>query len=154
MTQCDDDIRGAFVHNKIPATMGAPMNMNSNSTAPLSSPDLDTSAIDFTSLNPVEMTQIHALARRAEAHARRFHILRHGSKADTVYESNFEFVCMDFAVVHLRRKLDLRAMLISNDFEFTADYATMQKYILRPVNAFPLHARLRFASIGATFNPH
>jgi len=151
---CDDDIRGAFMHNKIPATMDAPMNMNSNSTAPFVNPDLDMTPLDFTTLNPVEMTQIHALARRAEEQARRFHILRHGSKADSVYESNFEFVSIDFAVVYMRRKIDLRAMLISNDFEFTADYATIQKYIIRPANAFPLHARLRFASIGATFNPH
>lgn len=51
---------------------------------------------------------------------------------------------MDFAVVHLRRGLDLQAFMNADDLTFTQEFVKIAQHINRRLMTFPADVRLRF----------
>ena len=102
----------------------------------------------FSRIPPPDLALILALANRAASIARHYRVTT--DNRDKMLEVNTELTAIDFAVCHLQRHLRLRDLLESDDLAFMAEYATIQKNIVRASNFFPSHVSLRFAQIGAS----
>lgn len=106
----------------------------------------------FSTINPHDLARIMRIANRAKSLADQHRLTT--DKKDNVLEINVELVAIDIAITHLRRKLRLADFEQSDVLSFMAEYVTIQKYIIRPSNFFPLDVALRFAQIGASLATH
>jgi hypothetical protein len=100
-------------------------------------------SLDFGSITPRDMTLILQIANRGSRLSHHYRLTQ--DKRDAVIEANPEIVAIDIAVVHLTRRLHLQSFLECDDLTFMAEYATIQKNIIRASQFFPRHVALRFA---------
>ncbi len=120
-----------------------------NASMPLAMPTARPSnapGAQFDRLNADELTLIFAIAERARMLAQQWRI---GNEKDDVIEANPTILQIDLSVVHLLRRLDLRAFLNASSLDFISEHTAIQKNINRPLFLFPEAVPLRFAQIGA-----
>lgn len=100
---------------------------------------------DFSRINPIDMRYILEIANRGRALSMAYRLT---DKKDDVIEANAELIAIDVACVHMARGLNLKAFYESDDLTFMAEYAAIEKNIVRATCFFPGGVALRFASSG------
>lgn len=110
---------------------------------------------DFSQISPENLQWIQRCAARALQVSKGWHALdANGEQRAQVMELQGAAVEVDFAVVHLLRGLNVRALFFAPDLEFMAEHAAIEKNIDRARFFFPVGVNLCFALNGATINSH
>lgn len=102
---------------------------------------------DFTQISADNMRLIMGCADRAVRVAKAYHEVNGGDSGE-VMELQPLAVALDFAIAHIRRGLDVRALFHSGELEFIAEHTAIEKNIDRANFALHESVMLRFANNG------
>jgi hypothetical protein len=115
--------------------------------------NLDTLAppISFHQLTGLEYQHCMLIGKRARFLGEQ---IRARYPGDKLLEVHPDLVAMDIAVVHLRRGLDLKAFLESDNLSFLQEYRSIQLHINRDCRFFPADVPLLYATDSRRVTTH